>query len=136
MGLKKTIFLSPLILLFFIFPLNAETNEKKDYGKYDFYSRCLDDALPRTMNNGLVYECSMKSKEKIDNLIQEKILSKGECEKEGFESHACSLNRSQQAFKNYYQSECNWNKYGTMYAYCEMMLKKDRLIWLDKTFHN
>ena len=129
----KTIFLSPLILLFFIFPLNAETNEKKDYGKYDFYSKCLDDALPRTINNGLVYECSMKSKEKIDNLIQEKISSKGECEKEGFESHACSLNRSQQAFKNYYQSECNWNKYGTMYAYCEMMLKKDRLKWLDKT---
>ena len=86
----KTIFLSPLILLFFIFPLNAETNEKKEYGKYDFYSKCLDDALPRKMNNGLVYECSMKSKEKIDNLIQEKISSKGDCDKEGFESHACS----------------------------------------------
>ena len=129
----KTIFLSPLILLFFIFPLNAETNEKKEYGKYDFYSRCLDDALPRTINNGLVYECSMKSKEKIDNLIQEKISSKGECEKEGFESHACSLKRSQEAFKTYYQTECTWNKYGTMYAYCEMMLKKDRLKWLEKT---
>ena len=129
----KTIFLSPLILLFFIFPLNAETNEKKEYGKYDFYSKCLDDALPRTMNNGLVYECSMKSKEKIDNLIQEKISSKGECEKEGFESHACSLKRSQEAFKTYYQTECTWNKYGTMYAYCEVMLKKDSLKWLDKT---
>ena len=129
----KTIFLSPLILLFFIFPLNAETNEKKEYGKYDFYSKCLDDALPRTMNNGLVYECSMKSKEKIDNLIQEKISSKGDCDKEGFESHACSLKRSQEAFKTYYQTECTWNKYGTMYAYCEVMLKKDRLKWLDKT---
>ena len=136
MGLMKTIFLSPLILLFFIFPLNAETNEKKEYGKYDFYSKCLDDALPRTMNNGLVYECSMKSKEKIDNLIQEKISSKGNCDKEGFESHACSLKRSQEAFKTYYQTECNWNKYGTMYSYCEMMLKKDRLIWLDKTLGN
>ena len=93
----------------------------------------LDDALPRTMNNGLVFECSMKSKEKIDHLIQEKISSKGECEKEGFESHLCSLNRSQEAFKTYYQTECTWNKYGTMYAYCEVMLKKDRLIWLDKT---
>ena len=133
MGLMKTIFLSPLILLCFIFPLNAEKNEKKEYGKYDFYSKCLDDALPRTMNNGLVYECSMKSKEKIDNLIQEKISSKGECEKEGFESHACSLKRSQEAFKTYYQTECTWNKYGTMYVYCEMMLKKDRLKWLDKT---
>lgn len=129
----KTIFLSPLILLFFIFPLNAETNEKKEYGKYDFYSKCLDDALPRTINNGLVYECSMKSKEKIDNLIQEKISSKGECEKEGFESHACSLKRSQEAFKTYYQTECTWNKYGPHYPYCEMTLKKDRLLWLDKT---
>ena len=132
----KTIFLSPLILLFFIFPLNAETNEKKEYGKYDFYSKCLDDALPRTMNNGLVYECSMKSKEKIDNFIQDKISSKGKCDKKGFESHACSLKRSQEAFKNYYQTECTWNKYGTMYAYSEMMLKKDRLIWLDKTLDN
>ena len=26
-----------------------------------------------------------------------------------------------------------WNKYGTMYSYCEMMLKKDRLKWLDRT---
>ena len=107
--------------------------KKKEYGKYDFYSKCLDDALPRTINNGLVYECSMKSKEKIDNLIQEKISSKGECEKEGFESNACSLKRSQEAFKNYYQTECTWNKYGTIYVYCEMMLKKDRLRWLDKT---
>ena len=56
----KTIFLSPLILLFFIFPLNAETNEQKEYGKYDFYEKCVDDASPRTLNNGLVYECSMK----------------------------------------------------------------------------
>ena len=69
----KTIFSSPLILLFFIFPLNAETNEKKEYGKYDFYAKCLDDALPRKFNTGLVYECSLEAKEKIDNLIQEKI---------------------------------------------------------------
>ena len=121
------------LFLFLIFPLNAEADKKKEYGKYDFYSKCLDDALPRKMNNGLVYECSMKSKEKIDNLIQEKISSKGDCDKEGFESHACSLKRSQNAFKTYYQTECNWNKYGTMYSYCEMMLKKDRLNWLDKT---
>ena len=122
-----------MICFGYISPLNSETIEKNEYGKYDFYSKCLDDALPRTMNNGLVYECSIKSKEKIDNLIQEKISSKGDCDKEGFESHACSLKRSQEAFKTYYQSECNWNKYGTMYAYCEMMLKKDRLNWLNKT---
>ena len=121
------------LFLFLIVPLNAEADKKKEYGKYDFYSKCLDDALPRKMNNGLVYECSMKSKEKIDNLIQEKISSKGDCDKEGFESHACSLKRSQEAFKTYYQSECTWNKYGTIYVYCEMMLKKDRLRWLDKT---
>ena len=78
-----------MICIGFFSPLNSETNKQKEYGKYDFYSKCLDDALPRTINNGLVYECSMKSKEKIDNLIQEKISSKGECEKEGFESHAC-----------------------------------------------
>ena len=133
MGLMKSILFIYLLFLFFVSPLNAEKNEKKEYSKYDFYSKCLDDALPRKMNNGLVYECSMKSKEKIDNLIQEKISSKGDCDKEGFESHACTLERSQKTFKNYYQSECNWNKYGTMYVYCEMMLKKDRLKWLDKT---
>ena len=112
--------------------INSMNNEK-EYGKYDFYSKCLDDAVPRTMNNGLVYECSMKSKEKIDNLIQEKISSKGDCDKEGFESHACSLKRSQEAFKTYYQTECTWNKYGSHYQFCEMTLKKDRLKWLDKT---
>ncbi len=133
MGLMKSIVFVYCLFLFLIFPLNAEADKKKEYGKYDFYSKCLDDALPRKMNNGLVYECSMKSKEKIDNLIQEKLSSKGDCDKEGFESHACSLKRSQNAFKTYYQTECNWNKYGTMYSYCEMMLKKDRLNWLDKT---
>ena len=130
--IKNLVFIS-MICFGYISSLNAENKEKNEYGKYDFYSKCLDDALPRTMNNGLVYECSMKSKEKIDNLIQEKISSKGNCDKEGFESHACSLKRSQEAFKNYYQTECTWNKYGTMYGYCEMMLKKDRLKWLDKT---
>ena len=127
------IFFLPILILSFLSPLNAETNEKKEYNNYDFYAKCLDDALPRKFNTGLVYECSLEAKEKIDNLIQEKISSKGNCDKEGFESHACTLERSQKAFKNYYQSECNWNKYGTMYVYCEMMLKKDRLKWLDKT---
>ena len=129
----KKLLLMPFLFLIFISPINSETKEKRVYGKYDFYAKCLDDALPRTKNNGLVYECSMKSKEKIDNLIEEKISSKGECKKEGFESHACSLKRSQDAFKTYYQTECNWNKFGTMYSYCEMILKKDRLKWLDKT---
>ena len=132
----KSLIFTPLLFLFFLFPLNAETNGIKEYSKYDFYAKCLDDALPKTLNTGLVYECSLKANEKIAALIQEKISSKGDCDKEGFESHACSLKRSQKAFKNYYQSECNWNKYGTMYVYCEMMLKKDRLLWLDKTLVN
>ena len=129
----KSILFIYLFFLFFVSPLNAENNEKKEFGKYDFYSKCLDDALPITMNNGLVYECSMKSKEKIDNLIQEKLSSKGDCDKEGFESHVCQLKRSQTAFKTYYQTECTWNKYGPHYEYCEMMLKKSRLEWLDKS---
>ena len=132
----RIILLLPILFLSFLSPVNSETKEKKEYGKYDFYSKCLDDALPKKLNNGLVYECSMKAKEKIDTLMQKKISSKGDCDKEGFESHACSLKRSQEAFKTYYQTECTWNKYGTMYSYCEMMLKKDRLKWLDKTLGN
>ena len=129
----RIILLLPILFLSFLSPVNSETNEKKEYGKYDFYAKCLDDALPKTLNTGLVYECSLKAKEKIAALIQEKISSKGDCDKEGFESHACSLKRSQEAFKTYYQTECTWNMYGAMYSYCEMMLKKDRLKWLDKT---
>ena len=34
----------------------------------------------------MVYECSLKANEKIAALIQEKISSKGDCDKEGFES--------------------------------------------------
>ena len=129
--MKKLLF--GILFLSFLSPVNSETKEKKEYGKYDFYAKCLDDALPKKLNTGLVYECSMKAKEKFETLIEEKISSKGECIKEGFKSHACSLARSQKAFRTYYQTECNWNKYGTMYSYCEMILKKDRLKWLDKT---
>ena len=130
--MKKLLFM-PFMFLIFISPLNSETKEKKEYGKYDFYAKCLDDALPRTMNNGLVWECSLKASKELDSLIQKKISSKGDCEKEGFESHACQLKRSQIAFKTYYQTECTWNEYGMHYPYCEMMLKKDRLRWLDQT---
>ncbi len=129
----RIILLLPILFLSFLSPVNSETKDKKEYGKYDFYAKCLDDALPKKLNTGLVYECSLKAKEKIAALIEGKISSKGECDKEGFESHACSLKRSQEAFKTYYQTECTWNKYGTMYVYCEMMLKKDRLKWLDRT---
>ena len=129
----KSLFFTPLLFLFFVFPLNAEENEKKEYSEYSFYSKCLDDALPKKMNTGLVWECSTKASKELDSLIQKKISSKGHCDKEGFESHACQLKRSQTAFKTYYQTECTWNKYGPHYPYCEMMLKKDRIKWLDKT---
>ena len=123
-----------LLLLFFglMTPINAETSEKEEYPKYDFYSQCLDDALPKTLNNGLVYECSMKAIKKFNSLIEERINSKGTCYSYIPESRACSLQRSQTAFKTYVESECNWNSYGYMYSYCEMMIKKDRLKWLDK----
>ena len=75
----KFIFFLTCLILYSASYLNAETNENKEYGKYSFYSKCLDDASPRKLNNGLVYECSMEAKEKIENLIQEKILSKGSC---------------------------------------------------------
>ena len=130
--MKFLIFL-PFYILTFVSPLNSETKRINEYDKYDFYSKCLDDALPRKMNNGLVWDCSTKALIELNSLIQKQITSKGDCDKEGFESHACSLKRSQEAFKTYYQTECTWNKYGTMYSYCEMMLKKDRLKWLDKT---
>ena len=129
--MKKLLF--GILFLSFLSPVNSETKDKKEYGKYDFYSKCLDDALPKKMNNALVWECSTKASKKIDSLIQKQISSRGDCDKEGFESHACQLKRSQTAFKTYYQTECTWNKYGPHYPYCEMMLKKDRIKWLDKT---
>ena len=129
--MKKLLF--GILFLIFLSPVNSETKDKKEYGKYDFYSKCLDDALPKKMNNALVWKCSTKASKKLDSLIQKQISSRGDCDKEGFESHACQLMRSQTAFKTYYQSECTWNKYGPHYEYCEMMLKKDRLKWLDKT---
>ena len=130
--MKKVLFL-PLLFICFLSPLNSETKKEKEYPKYSFYAKCLDDALPKTLNNGLVWECSMQASKELDSLIQKQISSKGDCDEEGFESHACQLKRSQTAFKTYYQTECTWNKYGPHYPYCEMMLKKDRLKWLDKT---
>ena len=44
--MKNILFIS-FLFLFFLFPLNAETNKKKEHGKYDFYAKCLDDALPK-----------------------------------------------------------------------------------------
>ena len=128
---KKLLF--GILFLSFLSPVYSETKDKKEYDKYDFYSKCLDDALPKKMNNALVWKCSTKASKKLDSLIQKQISSRGDCDKEGFESHACQLKRSQTAFKTYYQTECTWNKYGPHYEYCEMMLKKDRLKWLDKT---
>ena len=120
----------------FISPVYSEINQKKDYSKYSFYSKCLDDALPRKLNNALVWECSTKASKEIDSLIQKRVSSRGNCDEKGYDSHPCQLKRSQEAFKTYYQTECTWNKYGPHYEYCEMMLKKDRLKWLDKSLGN
>ena len=128
----RKIFLFTCILSF-IYPVYSEINQKKDYSKYSFYAKCLDDALPRKLNNALVWECSTKASKEIDSLIQKRVLSRGNCDEKGYDSHPCQLKRSQEAFKTYYQTECTWNKYGPHYEYCEMMLKKDRLKWLDKT---
>ena len=121
-------------LLFLItFPITkAENNEKKEYSKYDFYSRCLDDALPQRINNGLVWFCSNQAINKLDVLIKSRISSRGKCnERDG--SHACILKKSQDSFNQYVDATCKKNKYGLHSIYCEMTLKKDRLKWLDKT---
>ena len=131
---KKILF--GLIFLSFLSPLNSETNEKKEYqySKYSFYSKCLDDS-PQRMNNGLVYGCSLQAIEKLDALIKSRLNSKGKCYEnfEKYGSHACVLKKSQDAFEKYVNATCKENKYGMHSIYCEMMLKKDRLKWLDKT---
>ena len=71
MGLMRKVLFLLFFFLFFVFPLNAETNEKKEYGKYDFYSKCLDDALPKKMNNALVWKCSTKASKKLDSLNEQ-----------------------------------------------------------------
>ena len=121
-----------ILFLSFLSPVNAETNEEKDYSKYAFYSKCLDDALPQRINNGLVWFCSNQAIEKLDVLIKSRISSRGKCN-DMYESHACVLKKSQDAFEKYVNATCKENKYGVHYPYCEMMLKKDRLKWLDKT---
>ena len=122
----KILFL-PILFLGFISPLYSEISEDKENSKYSFYEKCMES------DNSSVSKCLKEANEKIDSLIQKRISSKGDCEKDGFESLACSVKRSQESFKTYYQTECTWNMYDAMYSYCEMMLKKDRLKWLDKT---
>ena len=131
MGFKRIILLLPLLFLSFLSPVHSEI-KKKGYGKYSFYSQCLDNALPQRLNNGLVLSCSLQAQEKLDNLINQRITSQGVCN-EKYESHACTLKNSQKAFIQYANASCKENKYGMHYEFCEMMLKKDRLKWLDKS---
>ena len=132
MGLMKKYILLTLLFFTFLSPINSETKEKKEYGQYAFYSKCLDDALPQRINNGLVWFCSNQAIEKLDVLINSRISSRGKCN-EIYESHACTLKKSQDNFERYVDATCKENKYGLHSIYCEMMLKKDRLKWLDKT---
>ena len=108
-------------------PLYSEIGENNENLKYSFYEKCMDS------DNSSVNKCLREVNEKLDALIQKRISSKGDCDNDVFESLACSVKRSQESFKTYYQTECTWNMYGAMYSFCEMMLKKDRLKWLDKT---
>ena len=117
----------PILFLGFMSPLYSEIDENNENSKYSFYEKCMES------NNSSVSKCLKEANEKLDSLIQKRISSKGDCEKDGFESLACSVKRSQESFKTYYRSECTWHMYGAMYSYCEIMLKKDRLKWLDKT---
>ena len=121
--IRQILFIS---LLFFAFPLNAENNKKKEYSKYAFYSKCLDDALPQRINNGLVWFCSNHAIVKLDVLIMTRISSRGKCNEREY-SHACILKKSQTAFNKYLDALCKENKFGLHSIYCEMMLKKDRL---------
>ncbi len=123
--MKKLLFLTFLFSL--LSPVYSDISEDKENSKYSFYEKCMES------ENSSVSKCLKEANENLDSLIQKRISSKGDCEKEGFESLACSVKRSQKSFKTYYQTECTWNMYGAMYSYCEMMLKKDRLKWLDKT---
>ena len=122
----KILFL-PILFLGFMSPLYSEIGENNENLKYSFYEKCMES------DNDSVSKCLREVNEKLDALIQKRISSKGDCEKDGFESLACSVKRSQESFKTYYQTECTWHMYGALYSYCEMMLKKDRLKWLDKT---
>ena len=123
--MKKLLFLTFLFSL--LSPVYSDISEDKENSKYSFYEKCMEN------ENSSVSKCLKEANEKLDSLIQKRISSKGDCDKDGFESLACSVKRSQKSFKTYYQTECTWNMYGAMYSYCEMMLKKDRLKWLDKT---
>ena len=123
--MKKLLFLTFLFSL--LSPVYSDISEDKENLKYSFYEKCMES------ENSSVSKCLKEANEKLDSLIQKRISSKGDCEKDGFESLACSVNRSQKSFKTYYQTECTWNMYGAMYSFCEMILKKDRLKWLDKT---
>ena len=132
---KKLLF--GFLFLTFLSPLYSETVDEKEYkySKYAFYSKCLDDALPQRINNGLVWFCSNQAIEKLDVLIKSRISSRGKCYEnfEKYGSHACVLKKSQDAFEKYVNTACKENKYSLMNPYCEMMLKKDRLKWLDKS---
>ena len=122
----KILFL-PILFLGFMSPLYSEIDENNENSKYSFYEKCMES------DNSSVSKCLKEANEKLDSLIQKRISSKGDCEKDGFESLACSVKRSQESFKTYYRSECTWHMYGAMYSYCEIMLKKDRLKWLETT---
>ena len=97
-------------------------------------SKYLKPNLAIINENEMRHEMRNKS-EKLDVLIKSRISSRGKCYEnfEKYGSHACVLKKSQDAFEKYVNATCKENKYSLMNPYCEMMLKKDRLKWLDKS---
>ena len=92
-GWKKIKQIHFIFLLFFVLPLNAENNKQKEFSKYAFYSKYLDNALPQRINYGLVSFCSNQAIVKLDILIKSRISPKGKCNKRN-DSHACILKKS------------------------------------------
>ena len=132
-----------LLLLFLtsITPSNADEPEPFVYAgkKYNYYGKCLDEALPRRINNNLVFECYGKASSEIQKLIKERIESYGNCLaplRSG--SFQCDLKQSQQAFELYKDTECLMQSdhiitvSGVEFPKCHYNLNRDRLIQLDR----
>ena len=132
-----------LLLLFLtsITPSNADEPEPYVYAgkKYNYYGKCLDEALPRRINNNLVYECYGKASSEIQKLIKERIESYGNCLAPfKSESFQCNLEQSQQAFELYRNTECLMRSQhlitvsGVQFPQCHYNLNRDRLLQLDQ----
>ena len=136
--MKNIVFIA---LLLCFCPIHASEKEPLVYSgkKYNYYGKCLDDALPKRINNNLVFECYGKASSEIKKLIKERIESYGNCYapfKSG--SFPCDLEQSQQAFELYRNTECLMRSQhlitvsGVQFPQCHYNLNRDRLLQLDQ----